>query len=142
MTAIHVRRLAALSLCSACAFLTSAPRAETPAATGDLWQLTSKMSMGGFSMPARQQQVCAAKVWTQPPAGDAERGCTTSDFAFNEAERTATWNSVCRDGMSGRGEIKFEGTDDYAGAIYYTSKDGDVVINLEGHRIGECDNPR
>lgn len=142
MTAIQLRRLAALSLCSVCAFFSSIPRAETPAATGDLWQIVSKMSMGGFSMPARKQQVCAAKVWTQPPAGDEERGCTTSDFEFNEELKSATWNSVCKDGMSGHGEIAFAGTDDYTGTIQYTSKDGDVVINLEGHRIGECDKPR
>ena len=93
-------------------------------------------------MPARTTKVCAAKVWTQPPAGDEERGCTTSEFEFNEVDRTATWNSVCKDGMSGHGEITFTATDAYTGAIRYNSKDGDVVINLEGQRIGECDKPR
>lgn len=42
--------------------------AETPA-KGDLWEVTSKMSMEGLSMqmPAQTGKYCAAKVWTSPP---------------------------------------------------------------------------
>ncbi len=120
-------------------------QADTPAATGDLWEVVSQVSMQGLpiKMPAQTMKVCAAKQWTQPPGGDnADRGCTSSDMTIDEELNTVTWTSVCKDGMTGRGEIHRNGDDAYAGEIRYASQDGEVVIALNGHRIGECDNPR
>lgn len=145
MTASYVRRLVAVSLCTACALFVSVPRADTPAAAGDLWEIVSQMSMEGFSMamPAQKVRVCAAKGSTAPPgANNEERGCTGSDYVFNEDENTVTWTSICADGMSGQGEITYAGEDAYSGAIHYTSDDGNILIKIEGRRIGDCDNPR
>lgn len=143
MTASRVRRLAAISLCIAFASFMSVPRADTPAAPGDLWEVTSRMSMEGMpmTMPARKMKVCAAKDWTRPPGGDdSDRGCTSSDM-MTEGD-TVTWTSVCRDGMTGRGEITRNGDDAYTGTLRYASDQGDVLISYEGHKIGECDHPQ
>lgn len=141
-----VRRVTAIPMClSVLALPPSDGQADTPAAAGDLWEVVSQISMQGLPMKMRAQtmKVCAAKQWTQPPGGDnPDRGCTSSDMMIDEELNTVTWMSVCKDGMTGRGEIRRNGDDAYEGEIRYASKDGEVVIALNGHRIGECDNPR
>ena len=44
--------------------------------------------------------------------------------------------------MTGTGEITFEGTDTYRGAINATAEGVNVTINLSGKKIGTCDNPQ
>jgi hypothetical protein len=53
-----------------------------------------------------------------------------------------TWSSVCADGSTGVGRIVRSGDDAYEGEIRYTSDNGNVLIRLQGHRVGDCDNPR
>jgi hypothetical protein len=146
MTFASVRRLVAVSLCVLFASFISDPRADDSAAPGDLWEIVSKMSMEGmnFSMPAQHMKVCAAKNWTQPPGGDnAERGCTSSGMLHDPNDSNViTWNSVCADGMTGTGRIVRTGDDAYEGEIRYTSDNGNVLIKLQGQRVGDCDNPR
>jgi hypothetical protein len=43
--------------------------------------------------------------------------------------------------MTGTGEITFEGTDSYTGAINATAEGMTMTINLSGTKIGTCDNP-
>jgi hypothetical protein len=143
MTGFQVRRLLAVSLCLVFALFVSGPRADEPAATGELWEVISQMSMEGMpmAMPAQKMKVCAAQNWTQPPGGNnEERGCTSSDMVRDGDK--VTWTSVCADGMSGTGEITFDGDDAYAGEIHYASDEGNIVIKLTGHRIGDCDHPQ
>jgi hypothetical protein len=145
MTASYIRRFATVSLCTAFAVLLSSTHADPTASTGDLWEVTSQMSMEGYSMkmPAQKSKVCAAKVWTRPPGGDnEERGCTSSEFVRSETEPKVTWTSVCQDGMAGQGEITLNGDDAYSGTIRYASNNGNVLISLEGRRVGECNNPQ
>jgi hypothetical protein len=111
------------------------------AAAGDLWQVTSKMSMVGMpmGMPAQVSKVCAAKTWTQPPGG-TRGGCTRSDYKVEGT--TATWTEKCENPrMTGKGQITRQGADAYTGSIKFESPQGDMTINLEGQRIGDCDNP-
>lgn len=111
---------------------------------GDLWEVVSQMTMVGmpFAMPPRTMKICAAKEWTQPPAEESgDRGCVTSDFIRHE-DGKVTWTSVCEDGMSGEGEITRVGDDAYTGEMRYSSPDGNIVIQLSGTRIAECDNPQ
>ena len=56
MTKLPAGRLAAVS---ALAFVLLPLQAQTP---GVLWQITTKMSMPGMSMPGQSSQVCAAKT--------------------------------------------------------------------------------
>ena len=122
----------------------AASGADTPAATGNLWEVTSQMSMAGMpmGMPAQKLKVCSAKEWTQPPAGGQDQGCTTSDFV-RDGNRV-TWKTVCEEpmAMTGTGEIIFDGDDAYSGEIRYASEEGDMVMKLNGHRVGDCDHPQ
>jgi hypothetical protein len=112
------------------------------AATGDQWQVASTMSMEGMpnAMPARVSNVCMPKTWAQPP-GSANNKCTRSDFHLDGA--VATWTETCENPpMTGRGEIARQG-DAFTGAIKFTSPqgspEGDMTINLSGHRTGDCE---
>jgi hypothetical protein len=44
--------------------------------------------------------------------------------------------------MKGTGEITFEGTDSYSGAIKATAEGMDMTIELSGKKVGTCDNPQ
>lgn len=116
--------------------------AETPA-KGDLWEVTSKMSMEGLSMqmPAQTGKYCAAKVWTSPPAGDNPRQkCKRSEYTATNDK--ITWIESCESpAMTGKGEITRQGNDAYTGSISYASAQGNMTIKLSGRKIGDCDNP-
>jgi hypothetical protein len=51
--------------------------------TGDLWEVTFKMSMEGMpmEMPAHRMKVCTTREWKKPPAPENEQQkCQYSDF--------------------------------------------------------------
>jgi hypothetical protein len=115
---------------------------DTPA-KGDLWEVSSKMSMEGMpmEMPVQTNKVCAAKNWTKPPAGDnPNQKCTRSQYTVSGDK--ATWTESCESpAMTGKGEITRQGSDAYTGSIQYTSEQGNMTIKLTGHKVGSCDNP-
>jgi len=125
-----------------------AARAAEPPATapqGDLWEVTSQMTMEGVDLPIPPQklQVCSPNPWTRPPApADARQHCTNSEFK-TEGQK-ATWNVTCAGppAMTGAGEITRSGADDYIGTIKFSSEGGNMTIKLTGHRSGPCDNPQ
>jgi len=115
---------------------------DASAVEGNLWETTSQISMEGMpmQMPVQRLTRCIAKDWSEPPgSGQPGNECTTSDFMHED--NVITWTSVCADGGTGQGKITFV-NDTYTGAINYTSSEGNVVINLTGKIIGECDNPK
>jgi hypothetical protein len=117
--------------------------AETPA-KGDLWEVTSKVSMEAMpmDMPAQTAKICAAKVWTKPPAGDnPQQKCKRSDYTTTGNK--VTWTETCvSPPMTGKGEITRQGSDAYIGAVTYASEQGNMTVKLAGHKIGGCDNPQ
>lgn len=145
MTSIASRRLAATFTF---VFLGSIPvqAAEQPAAdakeSGDLWEVTSQMSMEGMptALPAQTHKVCAPKEWKEAPGGmDERQKCRTSDFKMTGPK--ATWKITCAGppAMNGDGEITRNGSDAYSGAIKFTSSDGSMTVKLTGRRVGTCD---
>ena len=112
------RRLAGtVSLIALCSLGVLAA-AEEPAAPakvmGDLWEVTTQMSMEGMPMalPAQKAKVCTQKDWTEPPgAGDERRKCTNSDFKQDGPK--VTWKTVCAGPpqMTGDGEVTRDGAD-------------------------------
>lgn len=114
-----------------------------PPAKGDLWQVSTKMSMEGMpmEMPTQTAKYCAAKHWTKPPAGDNPRQkCVRSESRMSGSK--FTWTESCESpAMTGRGEITRQGNDAYSGTIQYSSAQGNMTIKLSGRKIGECDNP-
>jgi len=131
------RLLAALA--ALCSFATPVRGEEPP---GVLWQTTSQMVMPGmpFTPPPNSLQVCTPKVWTAPPPG-GDGSCVNSDFEFDG--HRATWTMQCAGDMpmTGTGEMTFEGSDAYSGAINATVDGMPMTIKLSGQKIGTCDNP-
>ncbi len=112
------------------------------AEAGDLWQVTSAMSMPGMpAMPARASSTCMATTWSQPPGG-ANNSCTRTDFHVDGAK--ATWTETCTNPpMTGHGEVTRQGSDTFSGAITFAAPQGmpagNMTIKLDGHRVGACD---
>jgi len=110
---------------------------------GVLWESTSQMVLTGmpFKPPPRTLKMCTAREWTRPPPG-GDPSCVNSDF--QHVGNKVTWKMNCTGGdmpMTGTGEITFEGTDAYTGAINASADGVNVTINLSGKKIGTCDNP-
>ena len=118
------------------------PPAGAAGGTGDLWEVTSKLSMEGLpmEMPAQTMKVCAAKEWKEPPApADEQRKCKNSDFKLVGSK--ATWKVHC-DGppvSDGEGEITRSGADAYTGQLKFTTEDGAMTMKLSGKRLGACE---
>lgn len=139
------RAAAACLVAGGCVTLTALAQ-DDPAPAGVLWQTTSQVKMEGmpFGPPPNKVKVCAAAGTPEPPgSADEDRGCVNSDFV--QEGHKVTWNSFC-DGppeMTGHGEITYaEDQNSYSGAIRYETADGIVTIQLNGERIGDCENPR
>ncbi len=118
-------------------------RADPPA-KGDLWEVSSKMSMEGMpmEMPAGPPvKVCTARTWTSPPApANAHQTCRRSDYTVSGNK--VTWTETCESpAMTGQGEIIRQGDDAYSGTISYASEHGVMTIKVAGHKVGTCDNP-
>jgi hypothetical protein len=107
---------------------------------GDLWQVTTQMSMVGLpiQMPTQTQQVCAERNWTRPPAGSGpDTSCRNTDFALSG--NTATWKVTCQSPPStGVGQIIRNGADAYSGSIKFASAQGEMTISLTGRKVGTC----
>ena len=148
MTLSTSRRLAApvtLLGLSTIALLAIAAEPAAPAKEmGDLWEVTSQMSIEGMPMalPAQKLKVCSPKDWTEPPVpADERRKCTTSDFQ-KEPDKV-TWKTVCAGPpeMKGEGEITRSGADAYEGSIKFTSEEASMTTRLNGKLLGTCELP-
>jgi hypothetical protein len=118
--------------------------APAPGVPGDMWEVTSHMSIEGMpkGMPPQKVSVCSPKEWTEPPGGaDERRRCTNSDFRMDGPK--ATWKVSCAGppAMTGDGEIAREGDDAFAGTIRFTSSEASMTVKLQGRRIGDCEKP-
>ena len=110
------------------------------AASGDLWETKSEMSIEGMpmKMPARTSKSCTPTEWKQPPAG--QKNCKSSNMKVDGNK--VTWDVQCTDPtMTGTGEILREGSDAYTGTIKFTSAQGNMTVKLTGKKIGTCDKP-
>ena len=122
--------------------LLAATSAFATPGSGDLWEVTTQMSMEGMPagmMPARTQQVCSAREWTKPPiAQDEKHKCDVSDWTNTPTK--STWKMHCpEEKMDGTGEITRTSPDAYTGVINMTSPHGAMTMNLAGKKIGPCD---
>jgi hypothetical protein len=120
-------------------FITMSLLAAEPAGeTGDLWEVTTKMSIEGMpmEMPARTSRNCSARVWTAPPSGGPGQ---CSDTEFRQDGNKVTWKTSCSGppASTGIGEITRDG-DSYTGLIRFTSAEGNMTIRLNGRRVGAC----
>jgi len=132
---------ALLLLGSICVPNTSGAPATPAKEVGDLWEVTTQMSMVGMPMelPSQTQRICAAKDWKEPPgARNPQQNCQIQDFKSTPTK--TTWKMVCEGpSMTGEGEIIRSGADAYSGSIKMTSAEGDMTIKLKGRRVDDCD---
>ena len=139
ITALTSRLAATASLVTLLA-LAPARAADPP---GVLWETTSQMAMAGMpmQMPAQTAKACTAKTWTKPPPG-GDKSCVASDYKMVGSKMT--WKMQCsgQTPMQGTGEMTFEGSDSYAGAIQATTQGTNMTIKLSGKKVGTCDNPQ
>jgi len=146
MTSPCARRLAliaaSLLLCSIPIQATDTPPAAPENEKGELWEVTSQMSIEGMpmAMPARTVKQCSPKEWKEPPAGmDERQKCQTSEFKVNGP--TCTWKITCtgKPAMTGAGEITRSGADAFSGLIVFTGEEAAMKMKLSGKRLGECE---
>ena len=114
---------------------------DARAETGDLWEVTSQMSMPGMpmAMPSHTSKTCSPKEWTEPPAAnDPQNKCTSSDFKGEGSK--VTWKVTCTGAhpMTGTGEITRSG-DSYDGTIKFGSAEVAMTTKLTGKRLGDCE---
>jgi hypothetical protein len=124
----------------------SIPTARAEGAPGDLWEITSQMSMEGMpiALPANKVKVCAAKEWKEPPgSADPRMKCTNSDFRMDGAGK-ATWKVTCAGppAMTGEGELTRDGADAWSGTIKFAASEGSMNLKLDGRRLGDCEKPQ
>jgi len=120
------------------------PAAAQTREPGDLWEVTSEMSMSGMpagmNMPQRPpQRICRARNSDKPPVGDNDGRCEMYD-----SKRTGnafSWKMRCEGNppSTGTGEMTYEGRDSYKGAMTLNVSGQTMAIKLVGKRVGECD---
>ena len=127
-------RRAASAVVAACLCLSASPvLAQGP---DELWEVTTKITMDGMSMPAMPSKICKKKGDSAPPAAD--KNCRTYDIKTS-GNRT-TWKAECTgdNAMTGAGEMT-RGKDSYKAKLAMKSKDeGDMTMEYNGRLVGKC----
>lgn len=111
------------------------------AATGEYWQVKQRMSMDGMSMPAMDTRVCKPKDAPDDklvPADD--NNCRATGFQTRGNKTTYRFECTGEDAMTGEGEFERLGPDAYRGRTTMNSKDGEMIMEFEGRKVGgACD---
>jgi hypothetical protein len=111
------------------------------------WEVTMNMNIAGmpFSMPAVTHTQCITKKdlednkKTLPSAGKNE-DCEVKNYKING--NTVSWETVCKDGTKGSGEITYKG-DSYSGTMKMETIDkkgqkSKIDYKIKGVRKGDC----
>ncbi len=129
------------------AVMTSLSSVTALAATGEYWEVTSKMEMPGmpFAMPGNTQKVCIAKGGENDPRKTSgDKDCQMTDI--KTVGNKTSWKARCNhDGevMTGSGE-QTTNANGYEGKIQFSGKSGGHDMNMKmafsGKRLGgSCD---
>ncbi len=119
------------------------PFACIAADDGELWEVTSKMNIPGMpagmaGMGQAPQRVCNSKN----PREDATRRPDTKDCKVTDFKETGTRVQItmtCPDGRMVIDQTYNAARTEYKSTMKMTSKDGDMVINASGRKLGTCD---
>jgi hypothetical protein len=125
----------------ACAALSGVAQAQQ---TGELWEMTSSMSMPGMPagmIPAQTQQVCQGQNFDRTPGQERDRSkCTISNM--KRSPTRITYDIKC-DGnppTTGSADYQFEANRTrMKGTMRMVTKDGEMTMQMSGRKVGACD---
>src|SRR5262245_48327332 len=102
---------------------------------GNLWEVTTQMSMEGapMALPVQKSKVCVGKD-ESPVTADERHRCTNSDLKKEGSK--VTWKTACEGNMTGEGEITYSDPDNYAGTLKFTAPQGIMTAKLTGKNLG------
>jgi hypothetical protein len=134
---LQLRPLAPLFAFALACSLAGSLAAEALAGDGELWEVSSAMSMQGFALPPQTRRECTAKGSRDAATRGGDPSCKVSDLSVNGNK--TTWRVECSEPphMKGVGEITYNG-DGYSGTLRFTSDDGEMTMKLSGKRVGAC----
>ena len=111
------------------------------------WEISMSMNMPGmpFAIPAVTHTQCITKEdiknnKTVPSAGKDDE-CEVKNYKLRG--NTVTWETVCKDGSKGSGEITYKG-DSYTGKMNMetidkkSGKKTKIDYKIKGQRKGDC----
>jgi hypothetical protein len=110
---------------------------------GELWEVTSKMNIPGMpagmaGMAQAPQRVCNSKNARE----DATRRPDTKDCKVTDLKETGPrvqMTMTCPQGKMVIDQTYNAARTEYKSTMKMTSKDGDMVINSTGRKLGTCD---
>jgi hypothetical protein len=110
---------------------------------GELWEVTTQMNIPGMpagmaGMGGGAQRVCTGK----DPKEDATRRPDMQKCKVVDLKQTATRMTLtmsCPDGQAVIDQTYNAARTEYKGTMTMKSKDGDMVINTAGRKVGTCD---
>lgn len=107
------------------------------AGSGDLWEITTKMSMQGMDMPAMTQQSCMSQGTYKPEKSRQRENCEISDV--KASGNKTTWKMECpgKDAVHGAGEVT-RSADRLNGTMKLSMRNGEMTQVISGRRIGAC----
>jgi hypothetical protein len=131
------------TLFAALAFATLLPFAATAADDGELWEVTTQMNIPGMpagmaGMGGGPQRVCTGK----DPKEDATRRPDMQKCKVTDMKQTATRLTItmtCPDGTATIDQTYNAARTEYKGTMTMKSRDGDMVMNTAGRKVGACD---
>lgn len=110
---------------------------------GELWEITTQMNIPGMpagmaGMGQAPQRVCTGK----DPKEDATRRpdmqkCKVVDMKQTATRLTLTMN--CPEGQAVIDQTYNAARTEYKGTMTMKSRDGDMVMNTSGRKVGSCD---
>ncbi len=128
-------KLAAVS-----AALALAAPIATAAGNDELWEVTTQMNMAGMpaGMGGTTQQVCSDKDPANQAASrkDMEK-CKVTDK--KQSGNRFTMTMTCPQGTMVIDQTFNAARTEYKGTMKMTSRDGDMVMNMTGRKLGSCD---
>jgi hypothetical protein len=125
---------------AACAALlaTSAPAQQT----GELWEMTSQMSMQGMPagmIPAQTQQVCQGQNFDRTPGEQDRSKCTISNM--RQSPTRIQYDVRCEGNppTTGSADYQFEANRTrMKGTMRMQTRDGEMVMQMTGRKVGAC----
>lgn len=135
------KALGVAALVAATVATLAAPQLAQAAQDGQLWEVTSQMNVPGMpagALGARTARVCRGN----DPREDAAKQSDTKDCKVEKLEQSATHLAMtlsCPQGRMTIDQTYNAARTSYKGTMRMASKDGEMVMNTSGRKLGTCD---